>query len=355
MSCWVRVGFCAPLSGDQAVVGIPMAQVAAMAICEFNAQDILPYPVELVTVDDQASEAGAVRVSRGLIGDPHLVAVVGHKNTGPCLKAGEHYEQAGVPYLTPSATGVSLGQRGHSTFFRLCCHDRAQGELAGEFVSRQLQASGTLVVHDGTGYGQSLARAFGESLGQRSQIRVWDLEVEEGHREYPQVTKALDRTGANVVYLALTEIEAAVVASQLRQARYRVHLVGADGSPYSKFPELAQEAADGAYMTYAGFDGEETPGGRAFIARYRERYCEEPPVYALEVYDAVTAVFRGLSALGEGDPPQRRLLPHKIRELGTWEGLSGRVEFDQRGERLGIKPTMWVVRGDKPVRWWEPA
>ncbi len=350
MSVCVRVGFAAPLTGDQAVVGVPMAQVATMAVDELNDRGSLSYPLELLTVDDEATEAGAKRAARAFVDDPLLVAVIGHKNTGPCLAAGAYYQRAEVAHLTPSATGVSLGETGRTCFFRLCCHDQAQGALAGEFAARQLAARRVLVVHDGTGYGCSLATAFQASLAACGEVKIHVRKLEAGHAQYPDVIDAMVRFEADLIYLALTEIEAAVVARQVReQGHGPPRLLGADGSRHSKFPELAGTAADGAYMTYAGFDADGTDRGRMFLQRYRQRYGDEPPVYGVEVYDAVTAVVRGLTAIAAKEPPLRSQLSPIIAALPAWEGLSGSVLFDGRGERVGIKPTMWVIQGNQAV------
>ena len=67
-----RIGFAAPLTGDQAIVGVPMRQCAELAVEEINARESAPFRWKLVAEDDRADPRVAV------------IGVVGHKNSGPC-------------------------------------------------------------------------------------------------------------------------------------------------------------------------------------------------------------------------------------------------------------------------------
>src|SRR5262245_9324791 len=153
----MRIGFAAALSGPQAIVGVPMARSAQLALAE-QAQDAMS--IELLTCDDAADDETAVRVAERLARDESVVAVIGHKNSGTSRAAGPVYDRARLAQLTPSATDSALSRYGWRGFFRLCADNERQASVAAEYAVRELGASRPATVHDGTAYGEPLAERF---------------------------------------------------------------------------------------------------------------------------------------------------------------------------------------------------
>ena len=100
-----KISFAAPLTGEQAIVGIPMRQCAELAVEEASKANDLPGSVELWAADDLASPSQSREVARRLFDDPSVVGVVGHKNSGPSGVAAPIYAEAG---LTPDHTFIDL-------------------------------------------------------------------------------------------------------------------------------------------------------------------------------------------------------------------------------------------------------
>src|SRR5205085_6398463 len=112
-------------------------------------------------------------------------------------------------------------------------------------------------------------------------------------QEFTPTVERLRALQPDLVYFGLTEIEASIIARQLRQAGATTLLFGTDGSPESQFLPLAGAAAEGVYQTYAGVDVASTPSAQPFIQAYRARYGE-PPVYGAEVYDAANLLMTAI-------------------------------------------------------------
>jgi branched-chain amino acid transport system substrate-binding protein len=148
----VKIGFAAPLSGDQAIVGAPMARCAELAVALAN-ETRGRYRLSLQAVDDEADPGRAVEVARGFSADAAVIGVVGHKNSGPSVAAAPIYHAAGLAQVSPSSTTTALSHNGWRTFFRVCAHDALQGVVAARFASRALGARRALIVHDPTDYG----------------------------------------------------------------------------------------------------------------------------------------------------------------------------------------------------------
>ena len=85
----VKIGFVAPLTGDQASPGQDLLKGAQLAVAQAEAAGpVLPgYRLELVALDDQRSPTQAVAVAKKLVSDPDVLAVVGHLNSSCTMPA----------------------------------------------------------------------------------------------------------------------------------------------------------------------------------------------------------------------------------------------------------------------------
>ncbi|MCL5046782.1 MAG: branched-chain amino acid ABC transporter substrate-binding protein [Actinobacteria bacterium] len=336
-----RIGFAAPLSGDQAIVGVPMRDVLDFAIKEANSRGTLPYRLELVAADDGADEAKAAAVAQGLVADESVVAMVGHKNSGPSLAAAPFYQAAGMTQILASSTTAALTSRGYTNLFRVCASDALQGAAVARFAVSDLVVARIAVVNDGTAYGTSLAETFrltAESCGART---VMSAGVTPGDSDFSPVVRQMAEVKPDAVYFGLTEIEASRLAPQMRRAGVDVVILGADGSRRSKFVELAGDAAEGAYMTYAGVDPESLQGGLWFTREFERRYGQ-CPVYGPEIYDAAYIIIEALRRAGT---PDRGRVLAEVRAMKRFPGVTGPISFDERGEREDVAVSLWRVEG----------
>jgi branched-chain amino acid transport system substrate-binding protein len=337
----VKIGFAAPFTGDQAIVGEPMRQCAELAIVQANARGNLPFDLILRSEDDRADPASAECVARGFVADTALVGVVGHKNSGPSAAAAPVYAKAALAQITPSSTNSRLSQQGYRTFFRLCAHDAIQGAVAARYAVQVLGARRVVVIHDQTDYGQPLAEVVRTTARQEGAEVVLFEGITEGAGDFTDTATRVQRVSPDLAYFALTEIESSILARQLRDAGVASILFGTDGSRESKFVSLAGPAAEGAYQTYAGADPESTPSAQHFIREFEARYGAVP-VYGAEVYDATALL---IAAVERAAASNRRRVLEEVTRTRDFPGVTGRINFDSNGERIDPNVSIWRVEG----------
>jgi branched-chain amino acid transport system substrate-binding protein len=339
----VKVGFAAPFSGDQAIVGVPMRQCAELAVDELNERNDFPFELILRAEDDGADPELATAVAERFVADQTVLAVVGHKNSGPSAAAAPVYSAAGLPQISPSSTNSQLSQQGYSTFFRLCAHDAVQGEVAAQYATRVLGARRVVIVHDQTDYGLPLAEVVRTAVEGEDAAVVLFEGITEGDTDFSKAVSRIQRLAPELIYFALTEIESSILAGQLRAAGLEALLFGTDGSRESQFLPLAGPAAEGVYQTYAGVDPVSAPAARSFVQHYEARYGAVP-VYGAEVYDAVNLTAEALRRAGQAD---RQALLYELAHIRDFEGATGRIEFEPNGDRREPQVSIWrVIQGD---------
>lgn len=342
----VSIGFTAPLSGPQAIVGVPMCRAAALAVERHNATCPAEARVGLRPIDDGATAAGARAAAQALIDDPAVVGVVGHKNSEPCMAAGSLYAAAGLAQIAPSATNSALAAQGWPTFFRVCADNARQAEMACRAIAA-LGIGHVAVVHDASAYGQPLAEAAMEGLAARGIAVPTVVELPVGTTDsatVAAVAAALLDGPAELIYGGLTEVEGALLLRELRELRQRgsaIAYMGAEGGRSAALLQLAGADAHGTLHTYAGVDPDTWPAAAEFARLYRERYGESPGGFAAECYDAAGLLLR---AIATSSAPTRQAVLRALHELAPYAGATGAIAFDARGERRDAAVSLWRAR-----------
>lgn len=335
----LKIGFAAPFSGDQAIVGIPMRQCAELAIRQANERGNLPFSLSLAAEDDRADPAQAEMVACRFVADGAVMGVVGHKNSGPSAAAAPIYHAAGLTQIAPSSTNPQLSRRGYHTFFRMCAHDAVQGRVAAEYAVRVLGVRRAAVIHDRTDYGQPLAEVVQAAVVQEGAEVVLFEGIAEGQTDFSATVGRIQEASPDLVYFALTEIESSILARQLRAAGVQSLLFGTDGSRESQFLPLAGEAAEGVYQTYAGVDPESATAAQAFVRTFQAQYGLVP-VYGLEVFDATNLL---IAALVQAGQPDRKAILAAVARTTDFTGVTGPVQFEPNGDRRDPQVSLWRV------------
>jgi branched-chain amino acid transport system substrate-binding protein len=336
-----RIGYAAPLTGPQAMVGLPMLRVVQLAVAD-GQRDGREF--EVVAVDDKADEATAARVAAELAADSGIIAVVGHKNSGPSGAGAPIYAAAGLTQLSQCSTDNALSRSGWRTFFRLCADNERQAAVAAEFAHARLGRRRVVGVHDGTGYGQPLVEAFARRFTELSGTDVVMLGMHVGQEDFGEVVEGVRAAGADLVYLGATEVEGSKLTIALFAAGLFVQVITSEGGPHNPFAAMAGPAGEGSIHTYAGADPLATPASRRLAERCQAEIGVAPS-YLLECRDAVAVI---VNALDRGAATRSEVL--EAIASTDLEGFSGRIRFDASGDRIDAPVSLWRVAGGRMVR-----
>ena len=134
------------LTGPDSGLGKAIARGAGLALTEFT--DANPEcDLHLDRVDTQGLPERATTAARRIVRDAEIVGVVGPAFSGEALAAGTILDDAGVPFVTPSATNPALSKRGWTTFHRVPASDAVLG-AATATVIRERADGGRVVDRD---------------------------------------------------------------------------------------------------------------------------------------------------------------------------------------------------------------
>ncbi|HZG43320.1 MAG TPA: ABC transporter substrate-binding protein, partial [Longimicrobium sp.] len=159
--------------------------------------------------------------------------------------------------------------------------------------------------------------------------------------------RRMQRRGVDLVFLAGLQDPAARAIAQAQGLGMQARFMGGDG--------IEGLASAGARFDGTGvgllFHPQMSDSSRAFAARYRARYGDEPDSQAALAYDAVRLMARALADGRQTPEAIRGYLEHVGRDGGppAFEGVAGRVAFDRNGDPVNKRFTLGVIQGGRIV------
>lgn len=334
----VNVHFQGALTGDYNYLVIPAFQGAQLRANELNEEAGFPATITLVQGDTQGDPANAPPVVEAAVGDPDAVAVVGPAFSGESEASGDTYNEAGIPFVTPSATNPGLAEKGWDFWYRGVANDAGQGALAGQYLAEILGAKNVFVSHDKGTYGQGLAEVVRSTL-EDAGVDVAGFEgIQTGASDFSAFISTVEASGADALFFGGYDADFGKIVKQGRDAGLDIPFMSADGSTSSTFLSLAGDAADGVHLICpCNLTGE-------FTAKYQAEYGGEAstvPIYAAEGYDVMSVIGEGIrSAIEQGATSPEEIRTGIKEYLDTltvdapFEGVAKPIAFDPATHEL---------------------
>ena len=344
----IKIGVAGPMTGDQSKQGQDLKNGVELAIAEWNERGgILGKKIELSVGDDQHDPKQAVSVANRFV-NLGVVGVVGHWNSSASIPASEVYARASLPMITPASTNPQVTDRGYPNIFRICGRDDQQGKVAAEYAIEALKVKKVAILHDKTTYGQGLANEFKKALGNNAEV-VHEGGIIQGDKDFRGVLTTVATKSPDLFFFGGIYPEGGLLVRQAKEVGLTAPMMSGDGVIDPVFIQIAGEAAEGTYLTFTP-DTAKLPGAAGVIGRYKGKYGEPGP-YSLYAYDAANVLLAGINKAGA---TEGRKVSEAIHGL-THDGVTGRIQFDKKGDIPKMQYVVWITRQGKFEEIWRPS
>ncbi|XZG68997.1 branched-chain amino acid ABC transporter substrate-binding protein [Chitinibacteraceae bacterium HSL-7] len=343
----IKIGHAAPLTGNIAHLGKDNEYGVQMAIDEINEAGGIELggkkvKLELISEDDQADPKTATTVAQRFV-DQKVAGVIGHLNSGTTIPASKIYSDAGIPQISPSATNVTYTMQGFKTAFRVMANDAQQGKVLGEFAVQKLGAKKVAIVDDRTAYGQGLADEF-EKAAKAAGAEVVKREFTTNQEtDFNAILTSIKGAKPDLIFYGGMDAQAAPLKKQAKKLGISAKIMGGDGTQTPELIKLAGADSEGMISSSPGQPKEQMPGGTAFMEKFKQKFGVDVQLYAPYCYDAVKVMINAMQKAGSADPA--KYLPELAKT--DFEGVTGRVQFDEKGDLKNGAITLYEVKGGK--------
>jgi branched-chain amino acid transport system substrate-binding protein len=339
----VTIAHAGPLTGSIAHLGKDDENGVALAIERANAQKIQiggqPVTFRMQSEDDQADPKVGTQVAQKLV-DAKVAAVIGHLNSGVTIPASELYAKAGIPMLTGSATNPQVTERGLKTVFRLVARDDQQGPAIASYIASQLNAKKVAIVDDKTAYGEGLANEVEKTL-KGSKVNVVTRErTTDKETDFKAILTKIKSRNPDVIFHGGMDATGGPMLKQARELGIKAVFAFGDGACTDEMAKLAGQAAEGLVCSQAGLPKE--AASKEFVEAFRAKFGEIKQ-YAPYFHDATMVAIEAMKKANSTDPAK---FGPEIRNV-SYNGATGKVEFDEKGDRKDAEITIFKLEGGK--------
>jgi branched-chain amino acid transport system substrate-binding protein len=333
-----------PLSGFQANAGQTVLGGVELMAAQLN-QDggLLGRRVKVVGLDDESDSDVALAVAADIQaaverGEP-VLGVVGHLNSGQTLAAMPIYQSLPLIVITPTASEVSLTQKGYDNFFRINANDAVQAEIDSRFMVETLGAERIAIVHNDTEYGRGLRDQIRRELDERGAQIAVTIEVEEGQTNYVTEIARLEEAQPDAIFYGGYEIEAPYLRLALIEGGLDQPLLASDGTFLTATIDEAEGTAEGMYIS-AFAPSPEVAADPAWIKAYQEVEHRNPDTYSINGYSALRVL---AEAVRQADSFERAQVINALHQLELTT-MVGPVAYDDQGDLESPQIYIYQVR-----------
>jgi branched-chain amino acid transport system substrate-binding protein len=361
----VVIGVDAPLTGSLSALGQGIKNSVDLAAKTANKNNEVPgIEFKVEALDDQAVPASGQANATKLVGNKDVIGVVGPLNSGVAQQMQGVFASANLAQVSPANTNPALSQgdnwgkgdfkRPFKTYFRTAATDVVQGKFAAQYLFKDAGKKKVFVVDDKQTYGAGLAAIFSDEFKKLGGEVVGTDHVTVKETDFSSTADKVKSSGADSVYFGGQYPEGGLLADQIKKTGANIPLMGGDGIQDPAFISASGEANEGDLSTSIGYPVEKLPTAKTFIADYAAGGYKDPyAAYGGYSYDAgwavVQAVKNVVAANGGKLPTDARAKVVEALGKVSFEGVTGKVAFDEFGDTTNKQLTVYKVEGGKWV------
>lgn len=331
----VKIGLMAPLTGSWASEGQEMKQVLDLLAENLNSKGgIQGKNVVVVTEDDGGDPRTAALAAQRLV-TQEVPAAIGTYGSAVTEATQNIYNEANVIQVANGSTAIRLTEKGLNNFFRTCPRDDEQAKVAVQAIQK-LGFKNVAILHDNTTYAKGLAEEGKALLEKNGAKVVFNDALTPGERDYTAILTKLKGAAPDVVFFTGYYPEAGLLLRQKKEMNWNVPFIGGDATNNPDLVKIAgQDAAAGFYFLSAPLPKDlPSEDAKAFLDSFKKKYGNAPnSIYSVLAGDGFRVVVAAMEATKSTDP--KKLGDYLHKELKDFPGLTGKISFDDKGDRVG--------------------
>lgn len=338
----VKLGISASLSGSFTSVGASVKNSVELARREIQEEGGLKiggknYGVEAIYVDNASNRSAATTNILNLIGQKHIIAIVGPMSSDRAIAVGELANSFRTPMVTPWSTSP-LTTLNRPYVFRVPILYDLQAMAITKFAAKEWKASKAAILYDEISpYPTGMAKAFKEyfeSVNGVGSVVAFET-FRTGETDFGKQLTAILNSNADFLFTPQHYQEVPLIVRQAKKMGWKKPITGSNS--WAGGDLMGQCGDDCKGLTFAG---NFAPGGtrgiaKQFVDKYQKEYNILPDEPAALTYDAVKLIFQALQKTGglSGNlVDDREKLKDQIAATKNFEGVTGNMSYQGTGD-----------------------
>lgn len=332
----IKVGLVVPLSGEFSIYGSPVRKGVELALEELASSGT---EIELEVFDSEGDAGKAAEAIETSVGGG-ATAVIGGVTSVEALEMVRIADRSDHVLLSPSASSPQLTGISRN-FYRIFPSDALEGTTMGNFAYQRLELASAVIVAKEETYAKGNQEVFRAEFERNGGQVLETIQYPEGAGDFSGLLERVVSLDPPAVYLAAFADDIGAMINELRSQGYKGRILTTSAFASPEAIEQVGKNAEGVFLTQAVFEvNSEDPKIQSFVAAYREKYGFAPGLYAAHGYDAMMVLAQAIADNSSGLASD---LWKSMRALRNYTGVTGAVQFDERGDVQKF-PRVYVVQ-----------
>jgi len=229
--------------------------------------------------------------------------------------------------------------------FRTCFTDAFQGRVMARFSREDLKARTAVVVKDvASDYSVDLAAVFVKEFEKAGGEVLGEFAYEHYQESFEETAHLAGRLRPDILFIPGHDESGAIVQAAVQQGLSAVFL-GGDGWVTESFLERGGRSARKAYFCSHWSTEVKTDASRRFMKLWREYEGKDSCALSASAALAFDAVMLIADALERAGSAERQALRTALSATKGFEGVTGRITFDEHGDPIKDAIVMEVSSG----------
>lgn len=332
----VKIGLMAPLTGSYASEGEDMRRIVELLADEVNKSGGINGNMIEIVVQDDGSDARTAAAAAQRLSTSGVCAVIGTYGSAVTEASQNIYNRNGILQIGTGSTSIRLTEKGLKRFFRTCPRDDEQGIVAVNTL-HGMGFKKVAILHDNSAYAKGLADEAKSGLEKARQVDiVFFNALQPNERDYSAILTRLRSTNPEVILFTGYYPEAAMLLRQMKEMGWTVPMLGGDATNNTDLVKIGgAEAVSGYYFISPPLPGDlDSESAKAFIKAFQAKHAGAMPssIWSVLAGDAFQVIVEAIKAVG---PDSGKMAEYLHNDLKNFEGLSGQISFDEKGDRVG--------------------
>ena len=291
-----KIGTIGPLTGENAIYGLAVANGAKIAVEEINASDS-SIKFELQSQDDVADGETSVNAYNKLM-DWGMQLLVGPTTTGAAQAVSAVANTDRTFMLTPSASSTDVID-GKDNVFQVCFTDPNQGTGSADYMAENMpDAKIAIIYRNDDAYSQGIHDTFVTEAAAKGLNVVYEgTFTKDTATDFSVQLTGAQSAGADLVFLPIYYQPASVILNQANAMGYAPTFFGVDGMDGILTMEGFDTSLAEGVMLLTPFSADaQDERTQNFVKSYQEEFGDTPNQFAADAYDAVYILKAALEA-----------------------------------------------------------
>ncbi len=329
----IKIAIIGAMSGTNAVLGDWMKKGVTLAVEEKNkAGGIHGRQIQIVIYDDEADPTKSVNLAQKAATEDKVVAAWATTNSTSALADIPIFAQYKIVQLT-NGTNVDITNKGSAYIFRACPAGPAYENPLVDFLVKTKGYKKFALITDTSAYGK------GEADYQTAELKALGLDILTRQsygiddKDFTGQLTAILQTNPEVILFGGSEVASGLIAKQARQLGFKGQLAGGSAIATPKFNETAgADVSEGVFATAPYLTNDLNDTTRAFAAKYKARWNEDPEVHGANTYDGTQLL---LMAMDNAYPNiTGEAIAAEFHKISGYQGLQGTFNVQPNGETI---------------------